>query len=197
MAQSQLTENLLGALDVMLSRSTGMKRIDLTPEGFWNSFYGLLITALVDMIALSLSHPTVVSRMGDAAPEKFYFVFGNLTAALVGYASAMLALFLLCRSESEARGFPTSLAVHNWASPVISMAILPIIFITELTRTQGQTGVLETFLMISIIAALIVAGIRILRISLLLTPGRASAYFAITTLVSLSISQGLEGIMGL
>jgi len=197
MARSQLSENLLGALEVMLARPSGMKRMDLTPEGFWLSFYGLLLTALVDMTALAVNYPSVLARLGEAAPGRFYFVLGTLAASLVGYASAMLALFLLCRSESEARGFPTSFAVHNWASPVISIAILPIIVASELLHAPGQSSVLETMLMLSIIAALIVAGIRILRISLLLTAGRAAAYFAITTIVSLSISQGLEGLLGL
>ncbi|MEL6948080.1 MAG: hypothetical protein AAFO73_10650 [Pseudomonadota bacterium] len=197
MAQHQISENLIGAVDVMLGRDRGMQRMDLTPDGFWKSFWGLLLALLLDAFAFGLFYPLFAERMDEAAPSRFVFIFGSLIASFIGYAAAMLALFLLCRSPDEARGFPTSLAVHNWSRPVLSAVVLPLYILIIAIGEPGQPTALDTMLGLAIMAALVVAGVRILRISLLLTPGKAIGYFALTTLVFLAISSGLESLFGL
>ena len=191
-----LMENLAGTIDIMLGRASGKSRIDLSANGIVLSFAGLVLAGLVDISALSILYN------GQAAPEvsKTYFIFGHLMVALIGYATSFVALYLLCRAPSEQRNFFSAIAIHNWASPIVSVAFLPLIIIATVLGTPNDPASendLLTVISVFWIGILIFVGIRLLRISLDIYTGKAVVYFVITTAVSLVTTEGLEAILGL
>ena len=195
---SQLTENLSGAIDVMFARDSGLSRIDSSSDGFYWSFCALLIAGLLDATALSLlfdgSTNDDVRKVG-----KSYFVFGHLIVALIGYGASLLALYLLCRAPDEQRNFIRTVVVHNWASPIISLAFLPLILISKLAGSPSpdDPNSIMTFVSVFWLGLLIFVGLRIMRISLAISPAKAGLFFATTTLVSLIVTEGLESFLGL
>ena len=195
-----LMDNLKGALDVMLGRESGMKRIDLSGDGFWWSFAGLGLTALIDASALSMSYGTRGIAELANAPGKPYFVFGNLTIAMIGYAASMVALYLLCQTPSEQKRFSSAVILHNWASPIVSVAFFPLIFIfagASAGVDAAGSGMLMTMLFVFSIGVLVAIGTRLIKISLDLPFSKAILFFAVTTAVSLLSTEGLQILAGL
>ncbi len=193
-----LDENFAGTIDIMLGRSTGLKRIDLSKGGFFWSFSALLITGFVDMASLSLLF-NGFSEQQQLAVSKFYFVFGKLLVAMMGYLASLTLLFLLCRTPSEKRNFPTCVIVHNWASTVVSVAFLPLIFLSVIVgpETPENSNGMLTLISLLWLGLLVLAGLRIIRISLDIPWSKTGWYFASTALVSLVLAEGLEKMMGL
>ncbi len=198
-ANSSLIENLAGVIDVMLGRSSGISRIDLSTEGIGWSFAGLAIAGLVDTSTLSILHNGQTIQASQQI-SKFYFVFGHLVIALIGYAASLIALYLLCRTPQEQHNFPAAIAVHNWAAPIVSIAFLPLIFLAFSFRSVDGSGTDNSLLnLISIfwIGVLIFVGLRLIRISLGLTMSKAVLFFAVTAAVSVITTEGLDSLLGL
>ena len=197
-ASPGLMENFSGTFDIMLSRSSGLKRIDLSKDGFYWSFAALLLTGLIDAVSLSILF-NGFSAQQAVLISKSYFVFGNLVIATVGYAASLLALYLLCREPIEIQNFSTSVIVHNWASPIVSLAFLPLIILSVSIGSEfsGSPNGLLTLVTLLWLGVLVFVGIRIMRISLDISLARAGQFFAATALVSLVLTEGLEKMAGI
>ncbi len=196
-AQPGLTDNLWGAADIMLGRDSGLQRMDLSAHGFTWSFAGLLLVVFIDMSGLSAVH-NAMSASGTFAMSKPAFVAGKLLSSGLAYLAAMLALYLLCREPSEQQRFTNAVIVHNWAAPIVSIAVLPLLFAAT-TQSPAQTvepDPLWSILQIGIIVLLILVGVRLIRISLDITLAKACLFFAVTTAVSLVCADGLERLLG-
>ncbi|MDD9909089.1 MAG: hypothetical protein OXR62_05280 [Ahrensia sp.] len=195
----QLTENLLGAVDIMLGRERGLERIDISERGFLWSFSALILVLLIDMPALSLMYDHI-SQTAVSISSKPVYMFGKLLAAAVAYVAAMVALYLLCRSPKEQFRFPGCVIVHNWAAPTVSIAVLPIAMLNIAAAPDhlpGSDGSGWVFVFLALMAIFVLIGVRIIRITLDSSLSRACLYFAVSTMVSLVVSYGLEGLMGL
>jgi len=195
----RLMENLAGVIDIMLGRTSGLSRIDLSASGIGWSFGGLAIAGLADMSALSMLYN------GQAAQEsmevsKAFYVIGHLVVSLIGYAASFVALYLLCRTPGEQQNFPTAVAVHNWASPIVSIAFVPLLAIAfSLGGTGGsmQDNTLLNMVSVFWIGVLIFIGLRLIRISLNIQMGKTVLFFVVSTAVSLITVEGLESLLGL
>lgn len=196
--KSVLMENLIGAIDVMLGRESGLKRMDCSNAGFLVSFAGLLLAGLIDASALSLIHGPRFA-LQDAPEGKLYFILGSLLVSLIAYGASLLTLYLVCRPPAEQVRIPTVVILHNWASPTISLAFLPLLLITGYGNNPvaGEPDTVANMLSVFWLGLLIFVGLRLMRIGLNVPFARAAALFALTTVVSLVCSQGLERLFGL
>lgn len=209
--KSVLAENLAGVLDIMLGRKSGMSRIDLTSQGFVWSFFGLVIAGLIDVsVLLMLYDERVLQAMrvaqsGIAASSvletgRFYFIVGHLLVALISYGASMAALFLLCRLPLEQSRFPSAVIVHNWAAPIVSATFVPIVmaglfFGGDPHPENGSP--LMNFLSVFWIGVLIFVGMRLMRIALDLSLGKAALFFAATSAVSIVAGETLKSVLQL
>lgn len=198
--QPGLMDNLKGAVAVMLGQESGLRRMDLTAHGFAWSFSGLLLTALIDISGLSALHANAVASGDVTDISKPAFIAGKLFASSIAYLAAMLALYLLCRSPAEQARFPTAVIVHNWAAPIVSLAMLPLLFAAASSPSAASVeggNPLWTLATIGITALLILIGIRLIRIALDIQLSRALLYFALTTAISLVAADSVERLIGL
>lgn len=192
-----LTENLWGAVDVMLGRKDGLKRIDTSGDGIWWSFSGLLITGLVDASALSARYAThSVSQLAEP-PTKLVFVSGSLLVGLTAYFLSMVLVYFMCRLPEEQARFPLTIAVHNWASPIVSVAVLPLLLLSSSgSSADGANNGLWSLVSIVTLGVFITIGIRLLRISLDVPFAKGIMFFAVSTLASLVAVSWLETLIG-
>lgn len=190
-----LLENFAGVAEIMMGREAGLKRINGSADAFWWSFVSLLLAALIDTALLSSLYGTLHDTAAESAPAKGYYVAAKIAVALLAYAGSMVALYLLCRSPQEQARFALALATHNWAAPLVSVFVAPFLLATALGN--GGDSFLVRALPILLLGCLIIAGYRLIRISLDIPAGRAAFLFIITALVSLILGQGLEGYLGL
>ena len=189
-------ETLRGVVDVMLGREDGLSRIDLSEQGFWLSFFGIALTGLIDASAYSVSFATHKFADMSVQHSKFWFVSGSLLIALIGYGASMAALYLLSRRPDEQRNFSTAVIVNNWASPIVSLFVLPIVFISAASHPVSSESAPWAMVSVLLLGALIFLGTNLLRISFQFKWGRALSYFAATSLVSLICVEGLGRLFG-
>ncbi|MGI9354646.1 MAG: hypothetical protein ACR2PF_05750 [Rhizobiaceae bacterium] len=190
----------MGATEVMLGRESGLQRMDLSTQGFTWSFAGLLLVVLIDTSGLSAIYNTMAAANDTISVSKTGFIMGKLIASGLAYLAAMLALYLLCREPQEQARFPIAVITHNWAAPVVSIAVLPLLFVSTFnpaTSTADGAGSVWTLLTMGLTALLILVGVRLVRISLDVSLSKACLFFAVTTGVSLVCSDGVERLMGL
>jgi len=201
--RSVLLENLAGVVDIMLGRSRGLARIDLSPSGILWSFWGLALSGLMDLSVLSLRY----NQMSVPTPPdigKIHYMFGYTIVALIAYAASLVALYLLCRAPAEQSRIPVVIAVHNWAAPLVSMAFVPLYLISlafdgPITTAAGrnQTATVLDFISILWLGVLVVIAWRLFRISMDAQKGRTIALFVLTAAVSFITAQGLHPLFGL
>ncbi|MEL7230251.1 MAG: hypothetical protein AAGK38_10135 [Pseudomonadota bacterium] len=193
MPSQNLWDNIVGTWDVMLGRSRGLARVDTSSDGVWFSFAGLLVAGLVDASVLSARHGPLFAA-GSVDVSKPAFMAGSLFSAFFAYALSMAFLYLLCRQPDETGRYSNALILHNWASSIVSVALLPLSLFWVSTGTQDST--LGVVLMLAIIGFVGLAGVRMVRIGLDVTPGRALALFLLTMLLSLVVDYYLRHWLG-
>lgn len=192
-----LMENLAGATDIMLGRDKGLARIDTSSDGVWWSFAGLGLTGFIDASALSARYGTHQVMSLDDPPSKIVFIIGSLIIGLIAYAVSMALLYAMCREPEEKQRFSYAVIVHNWAAPVVSLAVLPFLFLSVSSpQGEGAVGGIWTLFTVFLIGVFVTIGIRILRASLEVPFGKALLMFSVTTLASLVMIQWLEGVAG-
>ncbi len=196
--QPGLMDNLWGAADIMLGRDSGLQRMDLSAHGFAWSFAGLLLVVFIDMSGLSAIHNTMIAT-GALTVSKPAFIAGKLLASGLAYLAAMLALYLLCREPQEQMRFTNAVIVHNWAAPIVSIAVLPLLFAATLQppAMTDEPDPLWSLLQLGTICLLILVGVRLIRVSLDVSLLKACLFFLTTTATSLVCADGLERLLGL
>lgn len=197
---SKLVENFAGALDLILGREQGFSRMDLSQDGFWSSFAGLGLTALLDASALSVIYNTHIATGQDMTWSKPGFILASLLIALVAYGASMVAVYLCCRTPDQQQHFPRTVIAHNWASPIVSLLFMPLLLASFYARQAAHpepAGGLWPLATILSLGVLVLVGVRLLRIGLKLSSGQAALIFLVTASVSIVISEGFEGLLGL
>ena len=191
--RTPLDDWLLGALEIMLGRERGLSRLDPSETGFVTSFWGIALAGLVDAFVLFVRHGRFAADHAASAWSAPAYVLTHLGVAALAYGASLLALYLLARSPEHAARFPLAVTASNWAAPVVSLAIVPLAFL----GTVGQQGTGGVFLALMVLAALAIAGTRLIRIPFRLDLGRAVLWFVTTALVSQVVLEGMEAFLGL
>ena len=194
--KNNLVETLLGVVDVMFGKKSGLSRVDLTQQGFWRSFFGIALTGLIDASAYSMSFATHPFADPSAPPARFWFILGSLLIALIGYGASMMVLMLMCRTPQEQNRFSAAVIVNNWASPIVSLAVLPIVYFSVQSRPIPADSEFWAVVSVLLMGGLIVLGTNLLRISMQLSLPRALLFFAVTSVVSLICVEGLGLLVG-
>ena len=195
-----LIDNLSGSLDIMLGRENGMAKIDHSAAGFWLSFWGIVLMALIDTSALSMIYDVIAEAKEDRGYSKPSYIFLRLLIALLGYGASFVALYLLCRTSDEQSRFPDAIIVNNWSAAILSFAFLPLIWMSTLaapvSTSDGPPGAFVLLVLVSW-AIITIAGIRILKTSLKISVAKAAIYFAASSAVSILLNEGFQSLVGL
>ena len=189
------TSNLRAAYDILRNRERGLDYLDVSADGVLDSFKGLALAGVIDGLALMATHSTRKQLGDENVGNIFAASIGTLAIALTAYLISMVALYFLCRYFECENRFTTALVANNWAAPIVSLGFLPIsLLILALGVNDGsaQTGQAGALILMVAIVILIALGIRILRISLGVTIGRAVMLFCGSTFVSLLIDDALR-----
>ena len=190
----RLDENLTGALEVMLGREKGMQRIDTSVNGFWTSLFGLLLAGLIDASVLSARYSLQTFSPPDDPPSKLWFILSSLFVALIAYGASLQMLYSFCRNGQQEARFVSAIIVHNWAAPIVSLAVLPLVFLSAVP--QGSASQFGPLLIVGVLGLLSLIGVRLIRISLKFPLPKAILCFAMSTIISIAVTEVLEAGLG-
>jgi len=194
-SRRSLSDTFGGTIEIIMGRASGLARIDLSVDGFWISFYGLLLAGLVDASAYSITHASGVTVEPASSMSRLGFIGISLLIDLLSYVVSMTALFLMAQRLGLERGFLATATIHNWAAAIVSVAFLPLYLMLLTARENAYPegpGTFWIMFYILLVSLLVVVGIRLIRIGLQTSFGKALGLFAVSATVSLTMESWLS-----
>ncbi|MBL8577976.1 MAG: transporter [Mesorhizobium sp.] len=189
----QIQQYLTGAWRMMLGKADGLKLLDLSADGFWNSFYAMLI-ALPALVVGWVGFANDLSALGDGFDGRLSIVLRLATIDLAAWVAPLLVLAAVARSAGIADRFVHLVVASNWASAVIAWIMLPPALIG---LVMPAVRPLEDMLSLVFFVAAMVLTWRMTNAALGKGAGVASAVFAGMFVVSLLTLFILQSALGL
>ena len=126
---ANLPASLSGAWDVMNGRAEGLRKLDLTIDGFWRSFGAIVLILPVALIAMASERLALPSVGREAVTLTGGYVMLRLIAVIVDWLAFPAILALLARPMGIAARFVPYIVARNWAAvPVAIMFAVPHLF---------------------------------------------------------------------
>lgn len=192
LSADEIQTSLTGAWQLMMGKADGVRLLDLSADGFWNSFFALVVAAP----ALIVGWVGVANEIGD--PHAFSGRLGVLIrVALVDVGTwtlPLVALALVGRYAGIASRFVPYVVASNWASALIAWMLLPSALIRLFLPSTDQFAALMTlfFFLLSMVLtwrmtnAIIAKGAAV-----------GSAVFTGMLIASLAVLFGLQSLLGI
>ncbi len=120
---AEIQQQLAGVWHMMMGRKDGLKMLDLSADGFWNSFFAIAVA----LPALAIGWVMAANDMvldGALAPRPvllFQFILTDLCAWVLPYGLLALAM----RPAGIAGRFVPYVVASNWAQALFSWLMLP------------------------------------------------------------------------
>ncbi len=116
---------LSGAGQMMLGRSEGLRRLDLTADGFWTSFLALPVA--LPPLALSWIEYEGVRRAAPLAEAGPFLVYGaHALADLLAWILPVALLMALAGTLGLERRLAPLVVSTNWGNALLAWALLPL-----------------------------------------------------------------------
>lgn len=115
--------SLAGAWRLMFGKADGLRLLDLSADGFWNSFFAIVVAAP----ALIVGWVGIANEIGD--PDAFAGRLGMLirlaTVDLGSWVLPLVALALVAPRAGIGGRFVHYVVASNWTSAIIAWLMLP------------------------------------------------------------------------
>lgn len=183
----EVQAGLTGAWQLMLGKTDGLRRLDLSADGFWNSFFALVV-ALPAYFAMWTTQAIEIAPNAGAFSERVVLV---VQLAIMDFASWVLPLLAIAYALMRfGMGGRMALFViaNNWANALFTWAILPVFLLASFFPSLGD---LARLLMIAVFVASLVLLWR-LNNTILRNAGMTTAVVVGLVGLSLVIYLGLD-----
>lgn len=188
----ETSSSLNGAWRLMLGKADGLRLLDLSADGFWNSFFAIVVAAP----AMIVGWVGTANEIGD--PNAFAGRLGMLIRlATVDLGSWLLPLVVLALVASRAGigdRFVHYVVASNWASAITAWMLLP----SALIRLFLPSGnpVAELVWLVLVVLSLVLSW-RMTNAAIGKGAAVGSAVFAGMLVVSLAVLFGLVALLGI
>ncbi|ESY07170.1 transporter [Mesorhizobium sp. C386A] len=188
----ETSSSLNGAWRLMLGKADGLRLLDLSADGFWNSFFAIVVAAP----AMIVGWVGTANEIGD--PNAFAGRLGMLVRlATVDLGSWLLPLVVLALVASRAGigdRFVHYVVASNWASAITAWMLLP----SALIRLFLPSGnpVAELVWLVLVVLSLVLSW-RMTNAAIGKGAAVGSAVFAGMLVVSLAVLFGLVALLGI
>ncbi len=123
LSADETSSSLNGAWRLMLGKADGLRLLDLSADGFWNSFFAIVVAAP----AMIVGWVGTANEIGD--PNAFAGRFGMLirlaTIDLSSWLLPLVALALVASRAGIGDRFVHYVVASNWASAITAWIMLP------------------------------------------------------------------------
>lgn len=119
-----VSSGLAGAWRLMTGRTEGLRMLDLSADGFWNSFFAILVA----LPALALGWLSIANDLSDLGLVPFGRVSTMGRLAMVDFSAwvlPILVLALIARQAGLADRFVHYVVASNWGSAIVVWMMLP------------------------------------------------------------------------
>lgn len=189
----EIQQYLAGAWRLMLGKADGVRLLDLSADGFWNSFTAILIAApalIVGWVGLSDD----LSMQGLVLVGRFGIIL-RLAVIDIGAWIVPLAAFALVASRAGVGDrFVQYVVASNWASAIIAWLMLPAALLRMLL--PGSQDLIALVSMILFILSMVLSW-RMTNAVISKGAAVGSAVFAAMFAVSLIVLLSLQSLLGI
>ncbi|MDA8870215.1 hypothetical protein N9H93_02330 [Rhizobiaceae bacterium] len=194
-------ETVAGTLEIMLGKGeaagAGMDRVLLSAQTFVLSFVAVGLMLLIDATVHSMNYSLQAANGKELVLGRIAYVVLSSMATTVGYVAFVVLLFIACRLLDLRQRFEVSLLVHNWSGAIVSALFLPVAALYALTSRGGDPSPFWNLAMLLVFSFVVVAGLRVTRVTLGCTTGQSVAVFMLSGLASLVATHAAETMLGL
>ena len=136
--------SLTGAWRLMLGKADGTRLLNLTADGFWNSFYAIAIA----VPALVVGWVGVANEIGDpdAFASRLSLLLRLAAIDLGAWVLPLVGLAIIAPHAGIGNRFVAYVVASNWASAIIAWLMLPAALARMfLSSGNGVTGIISLF----------------------------------------------------
>ncbi|MDP3897823.1 MAG: transporter [Mesorhizobium sp.] len=182
---------MTGAWQLMMGKPDGMRLLDVSADGFWNSFLAIAIA----LPALIVGWVAIANGTGDAEIGGRLSILLRLAAIdLLAWVLPLVALAFIARPVGMADRFVHYVVASNWASALIVWLMLPVALLNLLL--PEQTEVADAVSLVVFLLAMVLTW-RMTNAVLGKGPALATAIFVFVLVVSMALLVGLQSLFGL
>lgn len=184
---------LTGVWRMMLGKPDGLKLLDLSADGFWNSFFAMVV-ALPPLVVGWVGYANDLAALGGDVGGRLSIVTRLALVDFTTWVAPLLVLALVVRQAGIADRFLHLVVSGNWATALIAWIMLPPSLINLVLPGSGSVGGLLS--LVFFVAAMILSW-RVTNVAIGKGAAIATAIFAGMFVVSLFSFYLLEGVLSL
>ncbi|RWL46265.1 MAG: transporter [Mesorhizobium sp.] len=184
--------SLAGAWRLMFGKADGLRLLDLSADGFWNSFFAIVVAAP----ALIVGWVGIANEIGD--PEAFAGRLGMLirlaTVDIGSWVLPLVALALVAPRAGIGGRFVHYVVASNWASAIIAWLMLPSALLRLFLPSTSEVSSLVSLFLFALSALLTW---RMTNASIGKGAAVGTAVFVGMFIASLLVLFGLQALLGI
>jgi hypothetical protein len=188
-----VSSGLAGAWRLMTGRTDGLRMLDLSADGFWNSFFAILVA----LPALALGWLSIANDLSDLELVPFSRISTMGRLAMVDFSAWVLPLVVLAlvaRQAGLADRFVHYVVASNWGSAIVVWMMLPQAIVRLMLPGQEDFAAV---LSLGLFAITMVLTWRLTVTVLAKGPAVGSAVFAGMFTASVATLFALQWLLGL
>ncbi len=183
---------LVGAWRLMSGKRDGLSLLDISADGFWNSFFAIVI-ALPPLI---VGWVGTANELGDdptATATRFSYLLRLAIVDLGAWVLPLLALALAAPLAGIRDRFVQYVVAINWASAILAWLLLPVALLRLVVSSTSSVFVLAS---IALFGLSMVLTWRLTNTVIARGPAIGSAVFAGMFTMSIIVLLVLETMLG-
>ncbi|AZO49745.1 MAG: transporter [Mesorhizobium sp.] len=140
--------SLAGAWRLMLGKVDGLRLLDLSADGFWNSFFAIVVAAP----ALIVGWVGIANEIGDpnAFAGRFSMLLRLATVDIGSWVLPLVGLALVAPRVGIGGRFVHYVVASNWASAIIAWLMLPSALIRLFLPSTNEVPGLVSLLLFAV-----------------------------------------------
>jgi hypothetical protein len=117
MLEADTSAAITGAIELFLGRPGGLKRFDMSFEGFWRSFAALFFVLPLFAVMVAAEWPAQSQQV--APPTVASFIAARLIDLVLDFGAIPVLLALLAKRLGISRSYVGYVVVRNWSTLVM------------------------------------------------------------------------------
>jgi len=192
MPSSEVIQHYMsGVWRMMTGRADGLDRLDLSADGFWNSFFAIVVA----LPALVVGWVSIANRVGGAEfASRFSVVLRMAAADLLSWVVPLIVLAACARPFGIAHRFVPYVVSSNWASALFVWIMVPAAVLELFLPGARDAAALLSLL---IFGVTMVLSWRLTNVALGMGAATASWVFGAMFLLSLMVLLLAQELLGL
>lgn len=185
--------HLAGAWRLMSGKPDGIRMLDVSADGFWNSFFAIVIA----LPAMGVGWVTVANDfalLGDGAPGRLTILVTLAFVDMMAWILPLVALAVVARPLGVADRFVHLVVANNWASALIVWLLLPPALIRLVSPESRDLAALVSLILFGVSLFL---SWRLVNATINRGSGPATAVFVTLLAVSFAVLIAFQALLGL